>query len=54
MRKTTFKSSIARPKRKVKTRRKPLKIFDGWHLYGSVPGMDEWAMDELKRMRDDR
>ena len=54
MRKTTTRSRSVKPKRKIKSRRKALKIFDGWHLYGSVPGMDEWAMNELKRRRDDR
>lgn len=42
----------ARNKRPV--RRKPkAKVFDAWHLYGSVPGMADWARDQLKKMRDE-
>ena len=42
----------ARKKRPV--HRKPkAKVFDAWHLYGSVPGMADWARDQLKKMRDE-
>lgn len=54
MRKTTLTKALTRSRKKRVVRRKPkAKVFDAWHLYGSMPGIAEAALAELKRMRDE-
>ena len=54
MRKTTLIKARTRSRKKKVVRRKPkAKVFDAWHLFGSVPGMAEWAIPQLKKMRDE-
>lgn len=54
MRKTTLTKARTRSRKKKVVRRKPkAKVFDGWHLYGAAPGMAEWAIPQLKKMRDE-
>ena len=56
-----LKSAKADPRRKMKDRKttKPRsgtgarKVFGDTKLYGAVPGMAQWAMEELKEMRDE-
>lgn len=51
MAKNVKKAKPVKRERAAKPARKKAKVFDAWHLYGSVPGMDEWAISELKKMR---
>ena len=54
MRKTTLAKARTRSRKKKVVRRKPkAKVFDAWHLFGSVTGMAEWAIPQLKKMRDE-
>ena len=54
MRKTTVTKARTRSSKKRVVRRKAKpKPFDAWHLYGSVPGMADWAIPQLKKMRDE-
>lgn len=54
MRKTTIAKARTRSSKKRVVRRKPkAKVFDAWHLYGSLPGIADEALAELKRMRDE-
>lgn len=53
MRKPTLKRKPSKPKRKAVVRRKKAKVFDAWHLFGSMPGIEKEALAELKRMRDE-
>lgn len=53
MRKPTLKRKPSKPKRKAVVRRKKAKVFNGWHLLGAAPGMADWAIPELKKMRDE-
>ena len=54
MRKTTLTKARTCSRKKKVVRRKPkAKVFDGWHLFGAAPGMADWAIPQLKKMRDE-
>ena len=53
MGKLVSKPKTTRSKRKPKTTRTKRRISNVMHLFGSVPGMDKWAIPQLKKMRDE-
>ena len=50
-------AKVTKPKqRQVKRstpKRKPRKILDAKKHAGSIPGMSEWALEEVRQMRDE-
>ena len=53
MKKTSPKRKTAKLRKGKALRSKKGKVFDGWHLYGSLPGIEKEALAELKRMRNE-
>ncbi|MDX9749545.1 MAG: hypothetical protein RBT71_00490 [Flavobacteriales bacterium] len=39
--------------KKTRPTKRPRKLLDAKKYAGAIPGMSEWALDEVRRMRDE-
>lgn len=47
------RSSSAKRVRKTVPAKRPRKLLDAQKHAGAIPGMTEWALDEVRKMRDE-
>jgi len=47
------RSGPTRRVRKAATAKRPRRLLDAKKHAGAIPGMTEWALDEVRKMRDE-